>query len=129
MAGQALTTREQHTLQHLRRAEELGTTLQYYATAYELDLEQLRSTQAQLERKGFWPVKVSPPKAPAETRTEFLAVQVVPEPFPAATAKAASTVAEGEGLRCRLTAPNGWVIESDRWPQAQWLAALMGGGA
>jgi hypothetical protein len=125
----ALSAKEQHTLQHLRRAEEFGTSLEYYASAYELDLEQLRSIQAQLERKGFWPIKAAAPKALTEKRTELLAVQVVPEPCPAAEAAKASNVPDGEPLRCRLTAPSGWVIECDRWPAVQWLAALMGGAA
>ena len=123
-----LSAKEQHTLQHLRRAEEYGTSLEYYATTYELDLEQLRSIQAQLERKGFWPIKAAAPKALAEKRTELLAVQIVPEPC-AAELKAASNVPDRESLRCRLMAPNGWVLECDRWPPAPWLAALMGGAA
>ena len=38
MAEATLSLREKHTLEHLRRAEELGTTLSYYATTYELDV-------------------------------------------------------------------------------------------
>lgn len=125
MAEATLSMREKHTLEHLRRAEGFGTSLQYYATTYELDLQQLLAGQAQLERKGFWPIRTPAPKAAAERGTELLAVKVVSD---AGAAEAASSnVAEGEALRCRLTAPNGWVIECDQWPQVQWLAALMGG--
>src|SRR5688572_16102178 len=114
MAEATLSLREKHTLEHLRRAEELGTTLSYYATTYELDLEQLRAGQAQLERKGFWPIKAPAPKALTERGTQLLAVQVVSDT--SAAEAASSHGADREALRCRLTAPSGWVLECDRWP-------------
>lgn len=129
MTGHALSAREQHALQHLHRALELGTSLQYYATAHELDLEQLLSGKAQLERKGLWPIKAPPPKALLERRTELLAVKVVADTSAAEPTEPAPQLAQREGLRCRLTAPNGWVLECDHWPQAQWLTVLMGGAA
>lgn len=124
----ALNSKERHALRHLQQAKAYGTSLEYYARTYELDLERLRSMQAQLESKGLWPISAAAPKAPAGERTELLAVQVVPEPSPAEP-KVALNIPESEPLRCRLTAPNGWVIECDRWPAAQWLVALMGGVA
>ena len=129
MTEAILSLREKHTLEHLRRAEEFGTTLPYYATAYELDLQQLLAGQAQLERKGFWPIPAPVPKAVAERRTQLLAVKVVSETSAAEAAQTTSNGVEREALRCRLTAPNGWVLECDRWPAAPWLTALMGGAA
>jgi len=130
MAGQTLTAREEHTLLHLRRAEELGTSLQYYATSFELDLQQLNHTKAQLERKGLWPIKRSAPTPTLEeTRTGLLAVQVLSQKSVPEATPETPKVPEHEALRVRLIAPNGWILESDRWPAAQWLTALMGGGA
>jgi hypothetical protein len=30
-----------------------------------------------------------------------------------------------DALVCRLTGPNGWVIECCGWPETKWVAALM----
>jgi len=59
----------------------------------------------------------------------LLAVRVIPQPRAAEAVKPISSAGERQGLRCRLTAPSGWVLECERWPAAPWLAALMGGGA
>jgi len=128
MAEATLSMREQHMLEHLRRAEHFGTSLEYYAKAYEVDLQQLLAFQAQLQRKGFWPTSAPAPKAAAERRTELLAVKIISDTGVAQEEPTPNAV-QSEALRCRLTAPNGWVIECDRWPAAQWVTALMGGGA
>lgn len=69
-----LTARERHTLEHLRRAQELGSPLKEYAAAYNLNLEHLFSGEAQLRRRGLWP-----PAAQVSGTTELLAVQVMRE--------------------------------------------------
>ena len=50
--------------------------------------------------------------------TEFLAVKVVTPSEPVPTSRAAL---------CRITHRAGHVIEFNEWPEAAWLAALLGG--
>lgn len=104
-----MTERERGVLEHLKQAQELGSTLTDYAAAYNVSVQDLYSGKAQLQRKGFWPTRNADPG-----KTELLAVQVV----------AQSEVSPA--LVCRLTAPNGWMMECSQWPEAKWLAALMG---
>ena len=111
MTSEVLTERERQTLEHLKHAQELGSTLKDFAAAFGLNVQDLYSGKAQLQRRGLWPTKA--PSEPA--RTELLAVQVVSEGPGGA-----------EALVCRLTAPNGWVIELSRWPEAAWLSTLLG---
>ena len=126
MSGQALTARERHALDHLRQAEEFGVSLEYYAKAYDVDLQQLHYNKAQLERKGLWPPKPPAPQAAVSaTRAQLLSVRVVSETT--TTSEPVEAAQEGETLRFKVTAPNGWMMECDRWPAAQWLSALMGG--
>jgi nitrogen fixation protein len=109
MTTEILTERERQTLEHLKQAQELGSTLTDFATAFNLNVQDLYSGKAQLQRKGFWPTKSAEP-----VKTELLAVQVVAQ-------------SAGEEARvCRVTVPNGWTMEFSQWPQAAWLAALMG---
>jgi hypothetical protein len=110
MTAEVLTERERQTLEHLKHAQELGSTLKDFAAAFGLNVQDLYSGKAQLQRRGLWATKA----ASEPVRTELLAVQVVPEN------------SGGEALVCRLTAPNGWVIEFSRWPEAAWLSTLLG---
>jgi hypothetical protein len=108
MVAQTLTDWEQQTLEHLRQAQERGATLRDYAAQSGLNVQELYSGKARLRRKGFWPTKMAKP-----VQTELLAVRVMPE------------IKASDALMCRLTGPNGWVIECCRWPETKWLAALM----
>jgi hypothetical protein len=108
MAEQTLTEWERQTLEHLQRARERGATLRDYASESHLNVQELYSGKARLRRKGFWPTKNTKPVQP-----ELLAVRVMPE------------IKASDALACRLTGPNGWVIECCRWPEARWVAALM----
>src|SRR5688572_8180287 len=52
MTMEQLGARERHTLDHLRQAEELGVSLEYYASAYNLevkDLSSVRQPRSQLD--------------------------------------------------------------------------------
>lgn len=123
----ALTVRERHVLDHLRQAQELGSTLKDYAQAFNLNVEHLYNGKAQLQRKGAWP---SPTKAAEATRTELLAVKLTTESVEAAPIAPAPEpdLPPLELLMCRLTSPDGWTLECDRWPDPQWLMAVMGRG-
>jgi len=108
--AETLTEREQQILEHLKQAEQLGSTLTDYARAFNVNVSELYNGKAQLTRKGFWT-----PKAGVEpTKAELVAVQVTPD------------IRDAEGPVCRLNGPGGWIIECSRWPEASWIAALMG---
>jgi hypothetical protein len=114
-----LTEREQQALEHMRKAQELGSTLKGYAAKFGLEVQQLYELRRRLVRKGaFGPLprrKVGEPdKAGA-----FLPVRVVP----------AATVPSGTSVTCRLVHPSGWVLECDGLPPASWMAAVVAGGA
>jgi hypothetical protein len=109
MAAEVLTEKDRQLLEHLNHAKELGTPLTEFATAFNLNVQELYAGKAQLQRKGLWSAKSS-----NTARPELLAVEVVPEPKPA------------EPMLCRLTHPSGWKIESTCWPAADWVSALIG---
>lgn len=122
MTGSAtLTARERNVLEHLRHAQELGSTLKDYASAFNLNVEQLYNGKAQLQRKGLWPETATPAEA---IRTELLAVEVTTGTVVAEPASALQANS-GEPLLCRLRSPQGWVLECDRWPDPTWLMAVM----
>lgn len=112
MLAEAMTERERAVLEHLKQAQELGSTLTDYAAAYNLNVQDLYSGKAQLQRKGLWPSK----SAAEPVKTELVAVEVMAES------------AVREARVCRVTAPNGWAMEFSAWPEAKWLAALMSAG-
>lgn len=112
-----LTERERHILDHLRHAQELGSTLKDYAAVFNVDVVQLYSGKAQLQRKGLWPATA---KSTEVRRTELLAVQVTTEPVELTAGP------DSELLKLRLTSPDGWMLECDRWPDPKWLMAVMG---
>jgi hypothetical protein len=108
MDAQTLTDWERQTLEHLQQAQERGATLRDYAAQSGVNVQELYSGKARLRRKGLWPTKSTKPAQP-----ELLAVRVMPE------------IKASEALVCRLTGPNGWVIECCRWPETKWVATLM----
>jgi hypothetical protein len=52
---QPLTEREQQALEHMRKAQELGTTLKEYALRFGLDVQRLYQIRKPLVRKGCGP--------------------------------------------------------------------------
>jgi hypothetical protein len=55
MRAERLTERQRATLEHLRHAQELGSTLSDYAAAFSLNVKELYNGRTQLQRKGLWP--------------------------------------------------------------------------
>lgn len=110
MRAARLTERQRATLEHLKQAQELGSTLSDYAAAFNLNLKELYNGRTQLQRKGLWPRTRGAERAEAE----LLAVQVVEAAAPEAK----------EEWTCRLTGPGGWVMECRHLPEVSWLAGL-----
>ena len=121
MENETLTEHERGILEHLKHAQQLGSSLNAYADAFDVSVKALYNGRAQLVKKGAWP-KAAPPgpsvASPAPVEPALIAVQVVePAPMPPPLAK--------EALACRLIAPGGWVIEFAATPEARWLAMLL----
>ncbi len=74
-----LTEREQQALEHMRKAQELGTTLKEYASRFGLDVKQLYQLRKPLVRKGAlgpaWGKVKEPPKT--DKSGAFLPVRIV----------------------------------------------------
>jgi len=104
MSTDGLSERESTVLEHLKQAQSPGSTLKDYAEAFSLNVNELYTGKAQLQRKGLWPTK---PKDPVE----LLPVTIVPAAEPASTA-------------CRLRHSSGWVLECERFPEPAWLSEL-----
>jgi hypothetical protein len=113
IVAETLTERERQMLEHLKQAQELGSTLTDYAAAVGLNVQELYTGKAQLTRKGVLPAKST---EPTKTKAELLAVQVTTEG------------AGPDAPVCRILGPCGWSIECHSWPAASWIAALMGAG-
>jgi hypothetical protein len=117
---QPLTEREQQALEHMRKAQQLGTTLKEYALRFGLDVQWLYQIRKPLVRKGaLGPVhsQVREPRSVDKT-SGFLPVRIV------SSAPAASRAP----VTCRLVHPSGWVLECDGFPPASWIAAVVTGG-
>lgn len=110
-----LTEREQQGLEHMRKAQELGTTLKEYAARFGLDVQKLYQLRKPLVRKG---ALGPPPRRKERVKAgTFLPVRVMPTaPVPNRTPVA-----------CRLVHPSGWVLECDGLPPASWMAAVVAG--
>src|ERR1700733_10517116 len=63
---QPLTEREQQALEHMRKAQELGTTLKEYASRFGLDVQKLYQLRKPLVRKGA----LGPGRSARQTRRE-----------------------------------------------------------
>jgi hypothetical protein len=119
--AESLTEREQQALEHMRKAQELGTTLKEYASRFGLDVQQLYQLRRPLVRKGALGPTRSQAKEPrrADKASAFLPVRIVSSgPTPGSTPVA-----------CRLVHPSGWVLECDGFPPASWMTAILAGGA
>jgi hypothetical protein len=119
---ESLTEREQQALEHMRKAQELGTTLKEYASRFGLDVQHLYQLRKPLVRKGaLGPTRGQVTKEPrgADKAGAFLPVRIVASgPAPGSTPVA-----------CRLVHPSGWVLECAGFPPASWMAAIVAGGA
>jgi hypothetical protein len=118
---ESLTEREQQALEHMRKAQELGTTLKEYASRFGLNVQQLYQLRKPLVRKGALGPSRSQAKEShrADKASAFLPVRIVSSgPAPGSTPVA-----------CRLVHPSGWVFECDGFPPASWMAAILAGGA
>jgi hypothetical protein len=118
---ESLTEREQQALEHMRKAQELGTTLKEYASRFGLNVQELYQLRRPLVRKGaLGPIR-SQAKEPrtADKASAFLPVRIVSSgPAPG-----------GTPVACRLVHPSGWVLECGGFPPASWMAAILAGGA
>lgn len=115
-----LTEREREALDHMRKAQELGTTLKEYASRFGLDVQQLYQLRRPLVRKGALGPNPSQTKEPrkADKTGAFLPVRIV-----------SSGPAPGSApVACRLVHPSGWVLECSGFPPASWMAAIVTGG-
>jgi hypothetical protein len=116
---QTLTEREQEALEHMLKAQELGSTLKGYAAKIGLDIQQLYELRRRLVRKGaFGPPPRRKDKESGKAGA-FLPVRVVP----------AVPVPSSRSVTCRLVHPSGWVLECDGLPPASWMATVLAGGA
>jgi len=120
MTADSLSEREQQALEHMRKAQELGTTLKEYAATVGLDVKQLYQIRGRLVRKGVLGPAWGKAKEPAraEKAGAFLPVRIVPS----------ASVRGSEPVACRLVHPSGWVLECDGFPPASWMAAILAGG-
>lgn len=117
----SLSERERQALEHMRKAQELGTTLKEYAAKIGLDVKQLYQIRGRLVRKGVlgpaWG-KVNE-SVGAGKASAFLPVRIVSSGLPPGSTPVA----------CRLVHPSGWVFECSGFPPASWMAAILSGGA
>ena len=118
---QSLTEREQQALEHMRKAQELGTTLKEYASRFGLDVQKLYQLRKPLVRKGALGPVHSQAREPrrVDKTSGFLPVRIVSS-VPAASR---------QPVMCRLVHPSGWVLECEGFPPASWMAAVVAGGA
>lgn len=114
MATEQLSAREQECLEHLQKAQELGSSLTEYAAAFSLDVRELYAMKQQLVKKGAIAGRTK--VEDAEKSAGFAPVRILPSAPPPGS------------IACRLTHPSGWVIECAKFPSAQWIGALMAGG-
>lgn len=119
---ESLTEREQEALEHMRKAQELGTTLKEYASRFGLDVQKLYQLRKPLVRKGALgpaPSEAKEPRKITDRASALVPVRIVPS-------------GRGPGstpVSCRLMHPSGWVIECGEFPSAAWMTAVLSGGA
>ena len=95
-----LTEREQQTLEHLQKAQELGSSLNEYCAAFGLEVKKLYVMKKQLVRKGVLPpargkVEVAKPTAQPSA---FVPVRIVPSGSPPAPTNSQSRAAPLGGV-------------------------------
>ena len=114
MGTEQLSERLRRTLEHLKQAKELGSTLSGYAAAFNLNVKELYNGRTQLQRKGLWPrIRKTSARPP-----QLLAVEV------SAQSGSAVPAPMGSEWLFRISGPGGWVMECRQPPQVSWLRAL-----
>lgn len=108
---EGLTAAEQRYLEHAEAAQSEGVSLRQYYRAAGLSESSLYGVRRRLIRKGVVAARYRRTDRVPKKRDSFVAVQV-------------STASPGP--MCRMRHPNGWVIECSQWPEASWMAALLG---
>ena len=111
MTTDSLTERESQALQHLQKAQELGSTLTEYCSAFGVEVKELYAIKQQLVRRGVLPGR-SKTEA-GEPANPFVPVRIVP------------SAPASNGVACRLVHPSGWVIECGGFPPVAWIASLL----
>jgi hypothetical protein len=107
-----LTPAEQRYLEHARAAESQGMSLAQYYRAAGLSVYTLYNIRRRLIHKGVLARRRAARVAPGKPG-QFIAVRVAP-------------AVAARGAVCRLQHSSGWMIECDSWPQASWVAQLLG---
>lgn len=107
---------ERAGVEHLRQAQVLGVSFAEYCRSFDLDLGKWYRVKQALSRKGISVTATSVAQADGKP-VQFAPVKVARPPAAALTAPVA----------CRLLHPSGWIVECGSLPQADWLAAVLGG--
>jgi hypothetical protein len=119
--SKSLTERQQQALEHLRKAQERGSSLVEYCSAFGLEVKDLYMVKQQLVRKGVLTQEGRRKTEEADRSDKagaFVPVRVVP----------AAPVPMSPAVSWRLLHPSGWVIECGGLPPASWMAAVLAGG-
>lgn len=114
-ATDSLTEREKAALEHLQKAQELGSTLTEYCAAFGVERNTLYAMKQQLVKKGALPGRTR--QRADKSSGAFVPIRIVPS-SPRSTA-----------VTCRLVHPSGWVIECGSFPPSDWLTNVLGGVA
>ena len=120
MTKESLTERQQQALEHLRRAQERGSSLVEYCSAVGLEVKELYWVKQQLVRKGVLAASRRKAEEPgkADQAAAFVPVRIV----------ACAPTPTSPAVSCRLVHPSGWVMECSDLPSVSWMAALLAGG-
>lgn len=107
-----LSEKERACLAHDRQAQAQGMSFAEYCRARDLKVNQWYWVRSGLIRKGVIAAAAVAAPAPIDPPSGFVPIQITPPIL-------------SETSACRLRHPSGWVIECDRFPDAQWLLEVM----
>jgi hypothetical protein len=114
--AETLTEREQKCLEYVKQAQELGVSFAEFCRSFDLNVNTWYSIRQGLVRKGVIdgrPKTDEPEESKERPPAGFAEVRIAPPPV-------------GPAVMCRIRHPSGWVIECARWPEASWMAELLG---
>lgn len=106
----ALSEKERACLAYDRPARAQGVSFAEYCRARDLKVNQWYWIRSGLIRKGVIAAGAAP--AAIDPPSGFAPIHITP---PIST----------ESSACRIRHPSGWVIECERFPEAQWLLEVM----